>query len=85
MKWGLDSNSHDPTSEVDEGQRRTSSCQSQRTISLPSHRDRDISNPFQCCKMLSLAIISQSQSATPSPQRDFALTLFGAPFAPILL
>lgn len=46
---------------------------------------RDSSNPFQCRKIPSLSIIfPQSQSTTPS-QRDFALTLFGAPFAPILL
>ena len=33
--------------EVNQGRRRTISCQSRRTNSLPSRRDRDISNPFQ--------------------------------------
>ena len=41
------------------------SCQSQRTNSLPSRREGTLAIHLSTCKILSLCIISQSQSATP--------------------
>ena len=65
VDWGFGLNSHDPTPEVDEWQRRTISCKSQRTKSLPSHRDRAISNPFQYLQDPSLTTVSTISRTRP--------------------
>ena len=82
---GLGTRSHNRTSIVDERQRANNLIPVSAHDFTPQPQGQTLAIHFNTCKILSLIIISQSQSATPSPQRDFALTLFGAPFAPILL